>query len=169
MESSFRRARRGHAASARCSRACSIAASTRPFRRADPPGLFRVVRLASTVCTVIAAPGVAMAQTQGTAPAELLARPITLIIAIGLATLLPFAFMTLTAFVKISTVLQIVRGAIGAQSVPTNTVVMAFAGALTVLAMAPVGSRIAERAGPLLEPTAERETASWVLGMVDAT
>jgi len=38
-----------------------------------------------------------------------------------------------------------------------------------VLAMAPVGSRIAERAGPLLEPTAERETATWVLGMVDAT
>jgi type III secretion protein R len=120
-------------------------------------------------CVVVAVPGVAMAQTQGTAPTELLARPITLILAIGLATLLPFAFMTLTAFVKISTVLQIVRGAIGAQSVPTNTVVMAFAGALTVLAMAPVGSRIAERAGPLLEPTAERETASWVLGMVDAT
>ena len=47
--------------------------------------------------------------------------------------------MTLTAFVKISTVLQIVRGAIGAQGVPTNTVMMAFAGALTVLAMAPVG------------------------------
>jgi type III secretion protein R len=131
--------------------------------------LLRVVLLASTACGVVLVPSVAIAQTQGTAPADLLARPITLILAIGLATLLPFAFMTLTAFVKISTVLQIVRGAIGAQSVPTNTVVMAFAGALTVLAMAPVGSRIAERAGPLLEPTAERETASWVLGMVDAT
>ena len=114
------------------------------------------------------APGLAFAQAQPAAPSELLARPITLIVAIGLATLLPFAFMTLTAFVKISTVLQIVRGAIGAQGVPTNTVVMAFAGALTVLAMAPVGSRIAARAGPLLEPTAERETAAWVLGMVEA-
>jgi type III secretion protein R len=118
---------------------------------------------------ILAAPASALAQQPSPAPSELLARPVTLIIAIGLATLLPFAFMTLTAFVKISTVLQIVRGAIGAQSIPTNTVVMAFAGALTVLAMAPVGSRIAERAGPLLEPTAERETAAWVLGMLDAT
>lgn len=100
---------------------------------------------------------------------ELLARPLPLIIAIGVATLLPFAFMTLTAFVKISTVLQIVRGAIGAQSVPTNTVIMAFAGALTVLAMAPVGSRIAERAGPLLEAPAMQDSAAWVGGMLSAT
>ena len=100
---------------------------------------------------------------------DLFARPLTLVVAIGLLTLLPFAFMTLTAFVKISTVLQIVRGAIGAQSVPTNTVIMALAGALTVLAMAPVGSRIADRAGPLLEPTAIQDSAAWVSGMLTAT
>src|SRR6188768_1202070 len=76
--------------------------------------------------------------------------------------------MTLTAFVKISTVLQIVRGAIGAQSVPTNTVIMALAGSLTVLAMAPVGSRIADRAGPLLAAPVQDSTA-WVGGMLDAT
>lgn len=102
-------------------------------------------------------------------PAELLARPLTLVFAIGIATLLPFAFMTLTAFVKISTVLQIVRGAIGAPSVPTNTVILAFAGALTILAMAPVGSRIAERAGPLLTPGAATDSAAWIGGMLDAT
>jgi len=101
--------------------------------------------------------------------ADLFARPLTLVVAIGLLTLLPFAFMTLTAFVKISTVLQIVRGAIGAQGVPTNTVIMAFAGALTVLAMAPVGTRIADRAGPLLEPTAAQDSAAWVSGMLAAT
>src|SRR4051812_30042257 len=100
---------------------------------------------------------------------DFFAHPLTLIVAIGFATLLPFAFMTLTAFVKISTVLQIVRGAIGAQSVPTNTVVMAFAGALTVLAMAPVGSRIAERAGPLLSPDSMQDSAAWVGGMLSAT
>jgi len=99
---------------------------------------------------------------------DLLAQPLPLIVAIGVATLLPFAFMTLTAFVKISTVLQIVRGAIGAQSVPTNTVVMALAGSLTVLAMAPVGSRIAERAGPLLAAPAQ-DSVAWVGGMLDAT
>jgi len=100
---------------------------------------------------------------------DVLARPLTLVVAIGLATLLPFAFMTLTAFVKISTVLQIVRGAIGAQSVPTNTVIIAFAGALTVLAMAPLGTRIADRAGPLLEPAAMNDSAAWVGGMLTAT
>jgi type III secretion protein R len=91
-----------------------------------------------------------------------------LILALGVATILPFAFMTLTAFVKISTVLQIVRGAIGAQNVPSNTLIMALAAALTLVAMAPVGSRIADRAAPLLEKP-ERDTAGWVIGMVEVT
>jgi type III secretion protein R len=77
--------------------------------------------------------------------------------------------MTLTAFVKISTVLQIVRGAIGAQNIPSSTVIMALAGALTLLAMAPVGTRIQERAGPLFEPGAERETSAWVSALALAT
>lgn len=94
---------------------------------------------------------------------DLFARPITLILALGVATLLPFAFMTLTAFVKISTVLQIVRGAIGAQNVPSNTVIMAFAGALTLLAMAPLGSRLSDRVAPFLEPGAQNDTAEWLL------
>ena len=38
--------------------------------------------------------------------APIVRRPITLIVALGIAKLLPFAFMTLTAFVKISTVLR---------------------------------------------------------------
>jgi type III secretion protein R len=99
---------------------------------------------------------------------DLFARPITLIVALGIATLLPFAFMTLTAFVKISTVLQIVRGAIGAQNVPSSTVIMAFAGALTILAMAPLGTRLSDRVAPLLEPSAQAETAEWLLGVTAA-
>lgn len=103
-----------------------------------------------------------------TAAPDLFARPITLIIALGIATLLPFAFMTLTAFVKISTVLQIVRGAIGAQNVPSSTVIMAFAGALTILAMAPLGTRLSDRIAPMLEPSAQTETAAWLLGVTAA-
>jgi type III secretion protein R len=99
---------------------------------------------------------------------ELFARPITLIVALGLATLLPFAFMTLTAFVKISTVLQIVRGAIGAQNVPSSSVIMAFAGALTLLAMAPLGTRLSDRVAPLLTPSAQTETAQWLLSVTAA-
>jgi type III secretion protein R len=105
---------------------------------------------------------------QALAQDDLLSRPIALVIALGIAALLPFAFMTLTAFVKISTVLQIVRGAIGAQNVPSNVVVMALAGALTLLAMAPVGSKIADRAAPLLAPDAKRETSAFAIGLFEA-
>ena len=82
--------------------------------------------------------------------------------------LLPFAFMTLTAFVKISTVLQIVKGAIGAQNVPSGTVVMALAAVLTVVAMYPVGLRIAARADPVLKDAGSRDTAALVVGLLDA-
>ena len=105
----------------------------------------------------------------GAAPDEAFLRPVSLVVILALAALLPFAFMTLTAFVKISTVLQIVRGAIGAQNIPSSTVIMALAGALTLLAMAPVGARIEERAAPLFAPGAERETSSWVLALAAAT
>src|SRR5437667_8041581 len=86
---------------------------------------------------------------------ELLSRPLALVVALALVSLLPFVFMTLTSFVKISTVLQIVRGAVGAQNVPSGAVVMALSGALTILAMAPLGSQILERAAPLWDGKAK--------------
>ncbi|HEY5372689.1 MAG TPA: hypothetical protein VIK01_03345, partial [Polyangiaceae bacterium] len=92
--------------------------------------------------------GAAPAQANPGGLDEAFMRPMTLVVVLALAALLPFAFMTLTAFVKISTVLQIVRGAIGAQNIPSSTVIMALAGALTLLAMAPVGTRIEERSRP---------------------
>lgn len=77
-------------------------------------------------------------------------RPLATVLVLALVGLLPFAFMALTSFVKIATVLSIVRGAIGAQSVPSGTVVLALSAALTLIAMAPVGTKIAERLQPLL-------------------
>lgn len=116
------------------------------------------------------APAIASAQPAQPGNADdLLARPIALVIALALVALLPFAFMSLTAFVKISTVLQIVRGAIGAQNVPSNTVVMALSAALTLLAMAPVGSRIADRAAPLFEQEVVQDTSKLVKGAIEAT
>ncbi|HEY6560359.1 MAG TPA: type III secretion system export apparatus subunit SctR [Polyangiaceae bacterium] len=112
----------------------------------------------------------ALAQPLRAAPLDdLFTRPLALVVALALVALLPFAFMTLTAFVKISTVLQIVRGAIGAQNVPSNIVIMALSGALTLLAMAPVGSRIAERAGPLMLGDVAKDTSALVSGAIDAT
>jgi len=99
---------------------------------------------------------------------DLLGRPIVLVVALALVSLLPFAFMSLTAFVKISTVLQIVRSAIGAQNVPSNTVVMALAAALTLLAMAPVGDRIWAKASPLFSGDKMPDTVALVRGGLDA-
>jgi type III secretion protein R len=80
---------------------------------------------------------------------DLLGRPIVLVVALAIVSLLPFLFMSVTAFVKISTVMQIVRSAIGAQNVPSNTVVMALSAALALIAMAPVGDKILARAAPV--------------------
>ncbi len=125
-------------------------------------------RLLSAAAFVLAlAPG--LAEAQPASADDLLTRPVALVVALALVTLLPFAFMTLTAFVKISTVLQIVRGAIGAQNVPSNTVIMALSAALTILAMAPVGSRIADKATPLFEGDKANDTSALVVGMIDAT
>jgi type III secretion protein R len=99
---------------------------------------------------------------------DLLGRPIVLVVALALVSLLPFLFMSVTAFVKISTVLQIVRSAIGAQNVPSNTVVMALAAALTVLAMAPVGDKIWAKAEPLFAGDKALDTATLVRGGIDA-
>lgn len=99
---------------------------------------------------------------------DLLSRPLALVIALALVSLLPFVFMSVTSFVKISTVLQIVRSAIGAQSVPSGTVVMALAAALTLLAMAPVGQKIADRAAPLLTEKKTPDTVELVRRGIDA-
>ncbi len=90
---------------------------------------------------------------------DLLGRPLALVVALALVSLLPFLFMSLTAFVKISTVLQIVRSALGVSQVPSNTVVMALSAVLTLLAMAPVGTDIANRAAPLVMAKTAPETS----------
>jgi type III secretion protein R len=100
---------------------------------------------------------------------DVLGKPIALVVALALVSLVPFVFMGVTAFVKISTVLQIVRSAIGAQSVPSNTVIMALATALTLIAMAPVGQRILDRAMPLVQNrNAKEDTTALIEKGIDA-
>ncbi len=95
-------------------------------------------------------PSTAQAATAEASAMEFFQQPAALVLVLALATLLPFAFMALTAFVKISTVLQIVKGAIGIQSVPSNPIIVTLAAALTLLAMAPVGTSIVDRAAPIV-------------------
>lgn len=94
---------------------------------------------------------------------DVLGKPIALVVALAIVSLVPFVFMGLTAFVKVSTVLQIVRSAIGAQGVPSNTVIMALATALTLIAMAPVGQRILDRTTPLISAKAAKEDSTALI------
>jgi len=114
---------------------------------------------------VILLPKAAFAQAATGSVDAAMGRPLLLVGLLAAASLVPFVFMIATSFVKISTVLQIVKGAIGAQSVPSNSVVMALAAALTLLVMAPVGSRIAERTAPFMAPRAEQSTLEIVSGL----
>lgn len=98
---------------------------------------------------------------------DFLGKPIALVVALALVSLLPFVFMGVTAFVKISTVLQITKSAIGTQSVPSNTVVMALSTALTIIAMAPVGQRILDKVSPLLDGK-EKDTTVLVQKGIEA-
>jgi type III secretion protein R len=148
-------------------RSCSCS-NFRPSSETASHSSARFAPAAALLLALLTSSGTAWA-APGDSPDSLLGRPIALIIALALVSLAPFAFMTLTAFLKISTVLHIVRGAIGAQNVPSNTVVMALAAALTLIAMAPVGSRIMDRAAPVLADPASSDTAVLVRGIVDAT
>jgi type III secretion protein R len=114
--------------------------------------LFAVVVPFATATSAQAAP-TAPASTGG--PSALGGHGLSLLLSVAVVSLVPFLFLSLTAFVKISTVLQITKSAIGAQSVPSNTVVLALSGALTLLAMAPTANTILERATPVLAEKSE--------------
>jgi type III secretion protein R len=120
-----------------------------PFIRRKLPAfaVFASVVLASSLAHAQRAHAQA---TQAVRIDDVLGKPIALVVALAIASVVPFVFMGMTAFVKISTTLQIVKSAIGAQSVPSNTVVMALATALTLIAMAPVGETILQRTKPLI-------------------
>jgi type III secretion protein R len=103
-----------------------------------------------------------------TSPDDLLSRPLVLVVALALVSMLPFVFMTVTAFVKIGTVLEIVRSAIGVQSVPSSSVIVALAGALTLIAMAPVGDRIAAGLSPILSGKDSSDALALVRDGIEA-
>jgi type III secretion protein R len=89
-------------------------------------------------------------------------QPITLVVGLALVGLLPFAVMSLTSFVKTSTVLHIARSAIGAQNIPSTTVIMALSAALTFLAMGPLTTRIGEQLTPILSAQPAPNTVDLV-------
>src|SRR5260221_7487325 len=97
-----------HRRAARASRPFLDGRSDLPGRRSEPLLPFRPAATARAAMFKGAIH--AGAPAAGVAVDELLSRPLALVVALALVSLLPFVFMTLTSFVKICTVLQIVRG-----------------------------------------------------------
>ena len=87
-------------------------------------------------------------------------RPLVLILAMAALSLIPFAFLMVTSFVRISVVLSILRSAIGTPSVPPTQVLTGLALVLTIAVMAPTGDRIYAAVAPTLGMAAGADLTS---------
>lgn len=92
---------------------------------------------------LLAVPLPAMAQDGG------MPNPVVLVIVLGALALAPFILMMLTAFIKISVVLSILRNALGTQQVPPNPVVTGLAFILSIFVMVPVAQQMYSAAGAI--------------------
>lgn len=73
--------------------------------------------------------------------------PLVSLAALAILTLLPFAFMTATSFVKISVVLSVLRNALGTGQVPSGTIITSLSVILSLYVMLPVGQEILDVSG----------------------
>jgi len=71
-------------------------------------------------------------------------------LAMAALSLIPFALLMVTCFVRISVVLSILRSAIGAPQVPPSQVLTGLALVLTLAVMAPTGERMLAAFAPVL-------------------
>ncbi|MES1157986.1 MAG: flagellar type III secretion system pore protein FliP [Haliangium ochraceum] len=117
---------------------------------------------------VLVMPAVAHAASAHAAT-DLTARPLVLIVAMAALSLIPFALLMMTSFVRISVVLSILRSAIGTPSVPPTQVLTGLALVLTIAVMAPTAERIYAAAGPsLLSATSAEATGAETIAALQA-
>jgi type III secretion protein R len=90
-------------------------------------------------------------------PTPLSDRPAELLLLLGALSLVPFALVTLTSFLKMAVVLSAVRSALGAPQIPPSSAITGLALLLTLVAMAPVG----ETAWAELLAAPERGEPPW--------
>ena len=122
----------------------SVRGKRRRARRLDPWSAGPWTAIAAGLTAVFAEPSTAAAQSaEGFA-----GQPIVTLVALGALSLLPFAFMIATSFVKISVVFSILRNALGTGQVPSGTIVTALSAILTLYVMAPVGEDMFAAAAP---------------------
>lgn len=87
-------------------------------------------------------------------------RPLVMILVMAALSLVPFALLMTTCFVKVAVVLSILRSAIGTPQVPPSQVVTGLALILTMYVMAPTGERMYAAVKPVLGLAAGAELAS---------
>lgn len=102
---------------------------------------------AAGVCALVA-PALAWAEQAAAAGPGDGPGPLSMMLAVGMLTLLPFLFVSVTSFAKISVVLGILRHAVGTPQVPSTTVVSGLAVILTLYVMAPVLDEIQQEVMP---------------------
>ena len=86
--------------------------------------------------------------------------------------LLPFAIMLLTSFMKIVVVLSLLRQALGVQQTPPNQVLNGIALLITIYVMFPTGLAMYKAAEPIIATQAPKtvisdESATFILNVVD--
>ena len=91
---------------------------------------------------------------------SLASRPLVLVLVMAALSLVPFALLMVTSFVRISVVLSILRSAIGTPSVPPTPVLTGLALVLTLAVMSPTGERMYAAAGPALGAAVASDLAS---------
>jgi type III secretion protein R len=75
--------------------------------------------------------------------------PVSIVLMLGVLSLLPFILLMMTSFVRISVVLAILKSAIGTTSIPSSQIVTGLSLLLTLFVMAPTGSRMFHAVGPI--------------------
>ena len=119
--------------------------------------------LALAVGAVALAPAAAMAASAAhrAQDAGLTSRPLVLILAMAALSLIPFALLMVTSFVRISVVLSILRSAIGTPSVPPTQVLTGLSLILTIAVMAPTAGRNRCASSSSSTPTHAIAHRSW--------
>ncbi len=91
---------------------------------------------------------------------SLASRPLVMILVMAALSLVPFALLMTTCFVKVAVVLSILRSAIGTPQVPPSQVVTGLALILTLYVMAPTGERMYGAVKPVLGMAAGADLTS---------
>jgi type III secretion protein R len=95
------------------------------------------------------------------------AKPLHMMVVLGLLGLLPFAVMMLTSFAKFSVILSITRTALGSPSLPPTTVLTGLAAILSIPVMAPVAEQAYARGRAVY--AAERSDADSLILVAKAS